>query len=50
MLMLRPSGVEPRRSEYIVPADSFLRVIEGAVRKLVRMVGKEFEVLVVRFT
>ena len=45
---MRPSGVETRGETVLVKADSFLREVALAVRKLVSMVGHQFEVLVVQ--
>ena len=43
-----PSGVEPRGDTVLVKADSFLKEVVGAIRKLVSMVGHQFEVLVIQ--
>ena len=45
---MRRSGVEARSETVLVTAEGFLREVVGAVRKLVSMVGHQFEVLVVQ--
>ena len=45
---MRLSGVEPRSETVLVKADSFLKHVVGAVKKLVKQVGHQFEVLVVQ--
>lgn len=45
---MRVSGVEPRSETVLVKADSFLKEVVGAVKRLVKQVGHQFEVLVVQ--
>ena len=45
---MRLSGVEPRSETVLVKADSFLKQVVGAVKRLVKQVGHQFERLVVQ--